>query len=72
MEGLSMTLPEILHTVDQVETRYKKIEDENPEWTDTKVIQALQEVVRDDVFIAWWNQVYIKRWQKDRKAGEDT
>ena len=52
---------EMIGTIEQVEERYQAKLKETPGMTATKIIEVLQEVVRNDLLIAWLSQIHSKR-----------
>lgn len=59
-------LPEIPSLAQEVENRYKEIEEAYPDWTENKIMMRLQEVFDDSIFMVWWNEIYIKRWRGEK------
>ena len=51
----------MIGTIEQVEERYQAKLKETPGMTATKIIEVLQEVVRNDLLIAWLSQIHSKR-----------
>lgn len=56
----------IILTPEQVEAEYKEIEKLNPDYTEIKIMSKLQGVVKEDIFMSWYLQIYLKRWQEER------